>query len=155
MARDPEAINSALSELVQPEARGRLLALGLARGMVWTNGVVPEGVPERLSSTTLTRIFWILATEYWLWRWNCATQTGTEPLTRSFRRTKRFALRPKRSSRRFAGVIRTTAIKAGTSLSALRLSIWPDMPQGLFRFCRWRLWTGISPLTNDAWLTSC
>src|SRR5437879_13288460 len=54
MARDPEAINSALSELVQPEARGRLLALGLARGMVWTNGVVPEGVPERLSSTTLT-----------------------------------------------------------------------------------------------------
>lgn len=54
MARNPEAIDRTLSELIQPEARGRLLALGLARGMVWRDGVVPEGVPERLSSATLT-----------------------------------------------------------------------------------------------------
>jgi replicative superfamily II helicase len=54
MARDPEAINRTLSNLIQPEARGRLLALGLARGMVWRDGVVPEGAPERLNSSTLT-----------------------------------------------------------------------------------------------------
>lgn len=54
MARDPETINRILTDLVQPEARGRLLALGLARGMVWRDGVVPEGVPERLRSATLT-----------------------------------------------------------------------------------------------------
>jgi hypothetical protein len=54
MARDPEAINRALTDLVHPEARGRLLAVGLARGMVWRDGVVPEGAPERLTSPTLT-----------------------------------------------------------------------------------------------------
>src|SRR5271165_1813469 len=54
MARDPQAISRALADLVQPEARGRLLALGLARGMVWREGVVPEGAPERLNSATLT-----------------------------------------------------------------------------------------------------
>ena len=54
MARDPEAISRALADLVRPETRGRLLALGLARGMVWRNGIVPEGVPERLNSATLT-----------------------------------------------------------------------------------------------------
>jgi hypothetical protein len=55
MAREPEAIRRVLDDLVRPEARGRLLALGLARGMVWRDGVVPEGVPERLSSESLTR----------------------------------------------------------------------------------------------------
>lgn len=54
MARDPEAINRVLADLVRPETRGRLLALGLARGMVWRDGVVPEGVRERLSSVSLT-----------------------------------------------------------------------------------------------------
>lgn len=54
MARNPEIINGVLADLVQPEARGRLLALGLARGMVWRDGIVPEGAPERLNSATLT-----------------------------------------------------------------------------------------------------
>ena len=54
MARDPETISQVLADLVQPDARGRLLALGLARGMVWRDGVVPDGAPERLNSTTLT-----------------------------------------------------------------------------------------------------
>ena len=50
----PKPSTAILTDLVQPEARGRLLALGLARGMVWRDGVVPEGVPERLRSATLT-----------------------------------------------------------------------------------------------------
>lgn len=54
MARDPEEISRVLADLVRPEARNRLLAVGLARGMVWRDGVVPEGAPERLNSATLT-----------------------------------------------------------------------------------------------------
>lgn len=46
MAQNPEAISRALAALVQPDARGRLLARGLARGMVWREGVVPEGGPD-------------------------------------------------------------------------------------------------------------
>lgn len=46
MAEAPEAIAAVVGALTQPEARGRLLALGLARGMVWRDGVVPEGAPD-------------------------------------------------------------------------------------------------------------
>src|SRR5713226_6711518 len=52
MASDPEAISRALADLVQPQARGRLLAQGLARGMVWRDGVVPDGAPEFSASLT-------------------------------------------------------------------------------------------------------
>jgi hypothetical protein len=52
MARNPEIIAQTLAALIQPQARGRLLAQGLARGMVWRDGVVPEGAPE--FSSTLT-----------------------------------------------------------------------------------------------------
>lgn len=54
MAREPEAISRTLADLVQPEARGRLLAVGMARGMVWRDGVVPDGAPDRLNSAALT-----------------------------------------------------------------------------------------------------
>ena len=54
MARDPQTLSRVLADLVQPEARGRLLALGLARGMIWRDGVVPEGAPDRLNAKTLT-----------------------------------------------------------------------------------------------------
>ena len=46
MAQDPKAIAAVIEHLTQQEARGRLLALGLARGMVWRDGVVPEGAPD-------------------------------------------------------------------------------------------------------------
>src|SRR6266446_7131783 len=52
MARNPEAINAALADLIQPQARGRLLARGLARGMIWRDGVVPEGAQEFAASLT-------------------------------------------------------------------------------------------------------
>jgi hypothetical protein len=52
MAQNPEAINQTLTELVEPDARGRLLARGLARGMVWKDGVVPEGAPDFAASLT-------------------------------------------------------------------------------------------------------
>ncbi|MGC1684133.1 MAG: hypothetical protein WA734_00800 [Candidatus Acidiferrales bacterium] len=46
MAQNPEAINEALAALVDPHAHGRLLARGLARGMAWRDGVVPEGTQD-------------------------------------------------------------------------------------------------------------
>lgn len=52
MARDPEAISQALNGFIQPEARGRLLARGLARGMIWRDGVVPTGGQEFSASLT-------------------------------------------------------------------------------------------------------
>jgi hypothetical protein len=52
MAQNPEAINAALAELIDPQARGRLLARGLARGMIWRDGVVPEGGQEFAASLT-------------------------------------------------------------------------------------------------------
>jgi hypothetical protein len=52
MAQNPEAINQALSALVDPQTHGRLLARGLARGMVWRDGIVPEGVQDFSASLT-------------------------------------------------------------------------------------------------------
>lgn len=46
MARDPAAIAAELHLLLEPDARQRLLARGLARGLVWRNGVVPAGGPS-------------------------------------------------------------------------------------------------------------
>src|SRR4051812_4867693 len=46
MARDPRAIEAALRPLLEPNARGRLLARGLARGMIWREGRVPLGGPS-------------------------------------------------------------------------------------------------------------
>ena len=53
MAQNPEAISATLATLIQPQARGRLLAQGLARGMVWRDGIVPDGAPD--FSPALTR----------------------------------------------------------------------------------------------------
>src|SRR5277367_885753 len=52
MAQNPELISQSLAALIQPQARGRLLAQGLARGMVWRDGIVPDDAPE--FSPTLT-----------------------------------------------------------------------------------------------------
>ena len=52
MAQNPEAINQALTALIEPQARGRLLARGLARGMVWRDGIVPEGAQDFSASLT-------------------------------------------------------------------------------------------------------
>src|SRR5580658_1989301 len=52
MAQNPEAINEALSSLLQPQARGRLLARGMARAMIWRDGIVPEGAQEFAPSLT-------------------------------------------------------------------------------------------------------
>ena len=52
MAQNPEVINRALTALIEPQTRGRLLARGLARGMVWRDGVVPESAQEFSASLT-------------------------------------------------------------------------------------------------------
>lgn len=64
MARNPQAINEALQGLIQPQARGRLLARGMARAMIWRDGIVPEGAQEfspNLSSDLLDYGYGILA----------------------------------------------------------------------------------------------
>jgi hypothetical protein len=48
----PEAIAARLEMLLRPDHRGRLLARGLARGMVWRDGVIPEGASTFASSLT-------------------------------------------------------------------------------------------------------
>src|SRR6266478_10187787 len=45
MAQNPERIRQALDRYLAPSFRGRLRARGIARGMVWRDGVVPEGGP--------------------------------------------------------------------------------------------------------------
>lgn len=52
MAREPEAIRAELDERVLPDARDRLLALRLARGMVWRDGEVPVDGPNFPDSLT-------------------------------------------------------------------------------------------------------
>jgi hypothetical protein len=53
MANNLAAIVERLNELIEPAARGRLLARGLARGLLWRDGVLPLGAPEFTPSLTL------------------------------------------------------------------------------------------------------
>jgi hypothetical protein len=46
MANNPAEIVERLNELIAPAARGRLLARGLARGLLWREGVLPLGAPN-------------------------------------------------------------------------------------------------------------
>ena len=46
MATNPAALLDSLVPLIAPEARERLLAQGLARGIVWRDGSLPEGAPN-------------------------------------------------------------------------------------------------------------
>src|SRR5262245_16761475 len=46
MAQNPEEIRRSLDRYLGPDFRGRLRAKGIARGMVWRNGIVPEGRPS-------------------------------------------------------------------------------------------------------------
>jgi hypothetical protein len=53
MANNLAAIVERLNELIEPAARGRLLARGLARGLLWRDGVLPLGAPAFTPSLTL------------------------------------------------------------------------------------------------------
>ncbi len=46
MARNPDELRRSLDRYLGPDFRGRLRAKGIARGMVWRDGVVPEGSPS-------------------------------------------------------------------------------------------------------------
>lgn len=64
MALNPQALKAALDAATAQQARGRLLARGVARGMVWRQGVVPEGGPAfapELTSDLLDFGYGILA----------------------------------------------------------------------------------------------
>ncbi len=61
----PEAIAADLRLLIEPGARERLVARGLARGMVWRNGVLPEAAAHfagSLTSDLLDHGYLVLAT---------------------------------------------------------------------------------------------
>ncbi len=45
MAHTPEEIRRSLDRYLGPDFRGRLRARGIARGIVWNDGIVPEGSP--------------------------------------------------------------------------------------------------------------
>jgi hypothetical protein len=53
MANNLTAIVERLNGLIEPAARGRLLARGLARGLLWRDGVLPLGAPQFTPSLTL------------------------------------------------------------------------------------------------------
>ena len=53
MANNLAAIVERLNGLIEPVARGRLLARGLARGLLWRDGVLPLGAPQFTPSLTL------------------------------------------------------------------------------------------------------
>jgi hypothetical protein len=46
MAETVAELSSRLEEVVEPGVRGRLLDKGLARGLIWRDGSLPEGAPE-------------------------------------------------------------------------------------------------------------
>lgn len=64
MSSSPEKIRESLDRYLEPDFRGRLRARGIARGMVWRDGVVPEGSPpppEGLSGDLLDFGYGVLA----------------------------------------------------------------------------------------------
>src|SRR3954471_15908889 len=46
MPINPDDLYARLQQALQPQARNRLLARGLARGTIWRDGKVPEGAPN-------------------------------------------------------------------------------------------------------------
>lgn len=64
MAQSPKDIRRSLDRYLGPDFRGRLRARGIARGIVWTDGVVPEGsppFPEALTADLLDFGYVLLA----------------------------------------------------------------------------------------------
>lgn len=64
MAQNPEGIRASLDRYLSGNFRGRLRARGIARGMVWNDGVVPDGgptFPDTLSADLLDFGYVVLA----------------------------------------------------------------------------------------------
>ena len=64
MAQDLDALYESLQKLLDPAARNRLLAKGLARGMIWRDGALPEAAPAfppELSADLLDYGYGVLA----------------------------------------------------------------------------------------------
>jgi len=52
MPRSVEELESIINEALTPGYRGRLVARGLARTMIWTDGELPEGAPKFVDTLT-------------------------------------------------------------------------------------------------------
>ena len=64
MAESIEILEGKIRALIEPGANGRLLARGMARGMIWADGVLPEGAPKftpQLSNDLLNYGYTLLA----------------------------------------------------------------------------------------------
>ena len=64
MAESTIELQNRLNDSIQPEFRGRLLARGLARGLIWRNGILPQGAPlfsDRLTEDLLDYAYTVLA----------------------------------------------------------------------------------------------
>src|SRR4051812_8810335 len=65
MPETPEEIAARLEALIRPGYRDNLLAKGLARGLIWRNGILPVGAPNfgrNLTTDLLDHGFHLLAT---------------------------------------------------------------------------------------------
>jgi len=65
MPETPAEIAARLESLIQPGYRGNLLARGLARGLIWRNGILPADAPNfspDLTTNLLDHGFHLLAT---------------------------------------------------------------------------------------------
>jgi len=79
MAQSPEEIREALDRYLAPDFRARLRARGIARGMVWRDGVVPDGgpaFPEGLSADLLDFGYVVLSLALELRDANSTRETG-------------------------------------------------------------------------------
>src|ERR1700722_4163638 len=89
MANNAEAIVAQLNGLIAPQTRGRLLARGLARGLLWRDGVLPLGAPEFAPSLTLDLLdfgYGVLALALELRDANRTREPGTAfPISDAFR----------------------------------------------------------------------
>jgi hypothetical protein len=52
MAQTPEAIAARINTMTEPGARGQLVARGLARGLIWREGILPPGAPAFTEALT-------------------------------------------------------------------------------------------------------
>src|ERR1700677_4939284 len=54
MARSIQQLEERIGTVTAPGFRGRLLARGLARNLIWSKGILPEDAPRFSTNTTLT-----------------------------------------------------------------------------------------------------
>jgi hypothetical protein len=99
MPKTPEALRERILESTSTGARGRLQARGLARGLIWRNGQLPEGSPrfsEQLREDLLSHAYSLLLTSLELREfgeheaiWRHGLNAASEAIESAYRRGDR------------------------------------------------------------------